>query len=453
MADLFWAGFIGSRAVATVGVAQSWIVLFITATMGLDTGARAMVSRAIGAGDLAAANRIARQSLFVSGATALTVMGFGIVLSDFLLRLLGVTENMVEEGSTYQRIRLASAIFFTVNNGSGSLLQAGGDSLTPMKAQMLTRGIHFVLSPVLMFGWVGLPPMGISGSAVANTVAQVAGAVVNLHALFTGVSRLQLTLKNPTFERGILAQQLKIGAPASYTSGERSLAQLILTGLVAPFGPSALALFVITQRVQMFGSFGAQGLGQACGVIVGQNLGARQPARARATVWWALGYVFAMQGVLCTAMYLFPTVVVSLFSRETSVMDLAVPWLYVEIPAYLFLSLSNVLALMLNTAGDAVIPMVIGIVVVWGIQQPVAHVLTGAFSSLGWSGLNWAVPSSWNLGVLGIPFATLSSSFVRIAALFVYFLKGRWGQKELLGWSRVAVPADVDTAIASASSR
>src|SRR5437773_6958076 len=63
LVDLFWSGFLGSGAIATVGVAQTWIQLFNTGRMGLDTGARAMVARAIGEQDVPYANRIAFQCL------------------------------------------------------------------------------------------------------------------------------------------------------------------------------------------------------------------------------------------------------------------------------------------------------------------------------------------------------------------------------------------------------
>lgn len=140
LADLFWAGFLGSRAVASVGVAQTWVQLFNTARMGLDTSARAMVSRAVGAGDLDQANHIARQALFFNMAISITVMGAGILLSDWLLRILGVSESMVEEGTAYQQLRFLGSFFFTLNMLTGSLLQAGGDTFTPMKAQVVIRG-------------------------------------------------------------------------------------------------------------------------------------------------------------------------------------------------------------------------------------------------------------------------------------------------------------------------
>lgn len=71
LADLVWAGFIGSRAIASIGVAQSWSQLVMTARMGLDTSARAMIARAVGAGNISLANHIARQSFLLNGGASL----------------------------------------------------------------------------------------------------------------------------------------------------------------------------------------------------------------------------------------------------------------------------------------------------------------------------------------------------------------------------------------------
>src|SRR5438552_1683626 len=114
LVDLFWAGFLGTRAIANIGVAQSWIQLFNTSRMGLDTGARALVSRAVGAGDMELANKIGLQCLTFNVAVATVVMGTGIILSDWLLRILGVDEQMVAEGTVYQQLRFASSLCSSV---------------------------------------------------------------------------------------------------------------------------------------------------------------------------------------------------------------------------------------------------------------------------------------------------------------------------------------------------
>lgn len=413
--------------------------MFNTGRMGLDTSARAMVARAVGAGDLPLANHIAQQSLLFNITLALVVMGMGIVISEWLLRILGIDETMVAEGVSYQQARFAASLFFGITMVSGSILQAGGDTFTPMKAQLVTRAIHLSITPILMFGWLGVPPMGIVGGAVANAISQAVGGSMNLYALWAGSSRLQVNFRDLRPDWPLLWQQIKLGAPASVTSAERAFALVLLTGLVAPFGAVALAVFAVIQRIQMFGGFGTQGLSMAGGIIVGQNLGAGQPARARATVWWALGVVFGVQVVLCTLMFAFPEAVIGIFSREPEVQELGALWLRIEVLGYMFFALGNTMSQVFNTAGDTLPPMLAMLGGLWIIELPIALILTGASAHWAPLGLQLPAPEAFNLGVIGMAWAGFAASSSRFVFLFGYFLRGPWYKKQIFGRPAPAV--------------
>src|SRR5688572_25595420 len=133
---------------ASVGVGGAFIMLLNTFRTGLDTSARAMVSRAVGAGDMGQANHIAYQSLLINTSVTVVVMTLGFIGAELLWTMLGVADALSEEGLAYQRARFAASIVFGANLVSSSLLTAGGDSFTPMRAQLVARGVHIVLSPL-----------------------------------------------------------------------------------------------------------------------------------------------------------------------------------------------------------------------------------------------------------------------------------------------------------------
>ncbi|MBI4214096.1 MAG: MATE family efflux transporter [Chloroflexi bacterium] len=438
MVDLFWSGFISSRAMASVGVGQTWIMLFNSARMGLDTSARAMVSRAVGAADLPLANHIAYQSILINTGLTLLILGSGIAWADLLWKILGVTDTLSEDGLAYQRLRFLASIFFGANNVCGSLLTAGGDSLTPMKAQLLARGLHIVLTPLFMFGFGPLPGMGILGGPVAHAIGHAAGGIMNFRALIIGSSRLHLRYEGLKVDPELAVRQLRIGAPASVTSAERALSNLVLVGIVAPFGATAIAVYSVTQRLQQLTSFAGQGLAQASGVIVGQSLGARQTQRARATVWWALAYVGGLQVVLCVVMFLFPEAFIFAFSREPEVIEVASQFLRIGVLGILLLGAANVLALAFNTAGDTGVAMWSNLGTLWLIQQPAAVALTGASSRWQPFGLQVLLPEAWNVGFVGVAWAIVIASVVRFLSMFLYFLWGPWWNKQVLVRSAVA---------------
>jgi putative MATE family efflux protein len=417
MVDLFWAGRgFGSRAIAGIGVAQNYTQFIMTGRQGLDTGMQAMVSRAIGAGNIGLANHITLQALTLSGAYSLTMVLLGVFFTEDLLRLLGVSNEVIAQGSLYMRVQFLGAAGIAFRMMAGSALQASGDTMTPMKATAATRILHIVLSPLLAFGWLGFPTLGLAGLAAANVLAQLVGAGMNFRALFTGTSRLHLTLRGYRLDFAIIWRQVRIGAPASVTGMERPLAQLVLVGFLAPFGDYALASYALANRAQMFVNLGMWGLGRSSGVLVGQNLGAGKTARARETILWAIGFMGMVNGILVSLVFFFPGAFLSIFNQEPELLSIAIPWLRIQVIGYLFMGASQIFMQSFNTAGDTVVPMFVTVGTIWGVQQPLAYFFS-RYTTLGEFGIAWA-----------IVIAMLAPLFVYIP----YYIWGPWWRKRVL---------------------
>ena len=432
LADLVWAGFLGTRAIAGIGVAQSWGMLAATARFGFDTSTRAMVSRAVGAGDLPLANHVALQSFVLNGiVTAVTCIP-GIIFTEFLLRLVGASDGIIAEGASYMRWQFMAQMTFALIGMSTAVLQATGDAITPMKAQLTTRAIHLFLSPLLVFGLGFVPALGLAGASIASALAQLVGAGMCFYVLFTGRSRLHLTLKGFRLDFPLLWRMFQIGAPAAVTGMERSLAQVILVGLVSPFGDAAQAAYAITNRVQMLVNLGSMGLGQSCGVLVGQNLGAGRPERSRATVWWALGFSLATNGAIGAIILLFPQATLLLFTRDAALLEVALPWLQIQVLGFIIFGPTIVFQQAFQTAGDTIAPMVVTLVTIWGVQQPLAIMLSGVGQSWELFGRTIPLPSLWDLGQFGIAWAIVTAVAARLIFYFPYFLWGPWLKKKVL---------------------
>jgi putative MATE family efflux protein len=309
-------------------------------------------------------------------------------------------------------------------------LIASGDPITPMKTQLVSRVVHGVLSPFLVFGFFGLPALGISGAAVAAASANGIALGINACALFSGRSRLHLKFSEYRIDPKLIWQIVRIGVPAAVNGAERSVSQLILVGLVTPFGDNSLAAFTLTRRVEMFANLGSQGFGQASGVIVGQSLGAGKPARAKQTVLWAIGYVMAVKTVFTILLFFFPEVFLRLFTRDAELLAVASTWVRIQCVGYLALGSGQVFMQSFMTAGATVFPMVVVLVTIWGVQQPLAHFL-----------------SQTDLGQYGIAWAVSIAMIVRIFLFVPYYLSGRWLRARVFdNYQSQPVPAGIPQA-------
>jgi putative MATE family efflux protein len=419
--DLALAGVYGHRAIAGMGAAQQFSQIGFTARMGLDIGMRAMVSRAVGMGDMSLANRVVLQSMFLTLCYSAAMAFVGIFLTEALLKLLGISEGVIAEGAGYMRVIFIGQAPLALHALFSHALGASGDTLTPMKASVIMRSIHIALSPILMFGLLGAPNLGLAGAAWANITSQVVAVMILLWVLFSGTSRLKLTLSGYRLDWTILRQIIRIGVPASVTGMERSVAQLLLMGLVAPFGDGAVALFALSRRIEMFSHGGSQGLAQASGTLIGQNIGRGHLDRARETLLWAGGFAAVINIVLAVVIALFPIAILTVFTRDHEIQELGRDWLLIQAIGYTTVGIGLVASHSFQVAGATMYVMLVTLGTMWAIEFPLAFVLS-KFTDLGPYGVAWA----------------MVASLVARPLLYVpYFLSGRWLRIRLFGNERV----------------
>ena len=410
VADLIWAGILGTKPLAAIGVSQQYTQMAWTARQGVDTAQRAMVSRAVGMGDIALANHVVFQAGTITMVFFLIIASIGVLFTEAMLRALGVSEAVIDSAAPYMRVQFMGQGVLAFQQLSGQALAAAGDTITPMKSTMVARVLHMVLSPFLVFGLLGFPEVGLAGAAAAAMAANSVGLSLNLRALFRGTSRLHLRLSDYRIDPKLLWQLLKIGGPAAVNGAERSIAQLVLVGLVTPFGDNALAAYTLTRRVEMFANLGSQGFGQASGIIVGQSLGAGKPERAKQTVLWATGYVVMVKTIFTAFVFFYPQVLLSLFTRDQEFLDLASDWVRIQVFGYLAMGVSQVMMQSFMTAGDTLFPMLVTLIAIWGVQQPFAYFLS----------------DNMGMGQFGIAWAVTISMFSRLLFFVPYYFYGRW---------------------------
>jgi putative MATE family efflux protein len=334
----------------------------------------------------------------------------GIFLTEALLTVLGVSEGVVAEGAGYMRMTFIGQTVIGFSVLTAHALGAAGDTLTPMKTSIIMRALHIALSPILMFGLLGAPHLGLVGAALANIISQGVAVVILLWVLFSGHSRLHLTLRGYHLDWPILRRILSVGLPASITGMERAFAQLLLLGLIAPFGDVAVALFSLSRRIEMFSHAGTQGFAQASGTIVGQSLGRGKPERAVETVWWAGGFAVAVNVVLTILIAAFPVAVLSIFTRDPELLELGTPWLLIQTLGYSAIGIGLVASHSLQTAGATMYVMLVTIGTMWGIEFPLALFLS----------------KGTDLGPYGVAWAMVAAMIARPLLFVPYFRSGRW---------------------------
>ena len=418
LVDLLWAGRLpgGVTAIAGVGIGHTFTQLGFMARQGLDNVTRAMVARAVGAGNIPLANHIAVQSFNLTAAYSAVMIIFGLFLTDILLNLIGVSKEVHNQTALYMRLQFIMIAVMSFRMVAASALQAAGDVISPLKATTVTRLTHIAISPFLMFGWGIAPEFGLAGAGIAGIASQLIGTAMNINALFRGQSKLQLTLRGYYLDYPLLWKMVKVGTPASVAGSERAVAQLVLLGVVAPFGDISMAAYALTRRMEMLANFGSQGIGQASGIMVGQNLGAGKPERARKAVGWALVYVTVAKSVLGAMIFGFPVFFIMIFTGDAGVIELTTVWLRIQVIAAILMGMQMVFQQSYNTAGDTMTPMIVTLFAVWAVEVPMA----------------WWLSHQMDVGPIGVGWAGVAAMASRLMLYVPYFFTDRWLRVKLI---------------------
>jgi len=412
--DMIWVGKLGVASVAGVGIAGSIAIGMMVGLRGLNTGMRAMIARFVGAGDAERANSIAQQALVISSIYAVVIAMIGIFFSESVLSIFGVEADVVTEGAAYMRIILLGMVTLSFYQASEGIMQASGDAVTPMRISIIFRAFHLVFCPFLIFGWWIFPRLGVSGAAVSNVASQILGMVLGLLVLFTGRTRLRLTMKNFRLDLKIIWRIIRIGIPAASALMGRMFGRLGLMWFMAPFGTLAVAGHILVERIEVLITIPGFGFGLASGALVGQNMGAQQPGRAEKSVWIAVGLAEGIMAICTLAVLLWPGSIIRVFSPDPDLVKLTSVFLTIAAAGFLTLGFEAVLGFSLAGAGDTVPPMLITMFG-FGVQLFLAFLL----------------PQIANLEVYGVRWAIVIGMVAGTVVYISYFRLGRWKRKKV----------------------
>ncbi len=409
VADLFFVGRLSPEAIAGVALSITVIFVLMTVVIGLNGGTTAFVSRYYGKGDYDGAGSVLVQSLAIGLVFAVLISVVGVLWAEDMLLLLGADAVVAAEGSAYLTVLslgIAALVEFWI---VATFFQSIGDSTTPLIIIAVINILNIILNPVFIFGWFGLPAMGVAGAALATVLTRTIGLGTGIVLLRPLNGQMGFT-RHLHIDRPLVRRILKVAIPNMVQSGIRSVTFLIIFAIVTAYGTYALSAYGIVNRLEMLALMPGFGIATAGAVMVGQNLGAGNPGRSEKAVWTATaiygGFMVCITGIFL----LFGARLVGFFDPSGMSESIALSYFQIVSPFYLFLAAAIVLSFALNGAGDTKKPMYAGIISYFLVQIPLAVVL----------------PDLTGTGIAGVWYAMVIGLLVQTVALYVMFRRGHW---------------------------
>lgn len=365
-ADLVVVGrFCGSISVAAVGATGSITNLMVNFFIGLSVGAGVTVAHAIGSREEEAIHNTVHTAIPMALVSGLFLTVFGIIFSEYFLKMMGTPETVLPLSSIYMKIYFAGITFTMVYNFCASILRAAGDTKSPLVFLTLAGVVNVVLNLI----FVTVLHMNVAGVALATTISQGISAYLVVRALMKRTDSCKFLPKDMRFHRIQMNKIIRIGLPAGIQSSLFSISNVLIQSSINSFGDVFMSGSAASGNIEGFVYVALNAFHQTAVNFIGQNAGAKQYKRVRQTYLLCLICVAVVGIGLGALVWSFGPQLLSIYIPDApeAIGYGMIRLTYICLP-YFICGLMDVSTGALRGLGASFVPMLISVLGVVGIR-------------------------------------------------------------------------------------
>ena len=408
--NAIWVGKgLGKVDLAAVTVSFPICFMLMAVAIGLTMGTSILISQFAGAHNWERVKMVVQTSTVMLISIGILLFALGEAGTVWILKKMSTPAIVMPYAVSYMRIFLGTIPFTYMVFLIVSMLRGVGDSKTPLYFQVGSLVMTAIFDPILMFGWLGFPRMGLNGTATASVIMQGLGFLATIIYLYkkdhiVAPDWLHLSIDWPTFW-----MVMKIGLPSVVQQSLVSLGAAFVIGFVNAYGENATAAFGATMRIDQVAFLPAMTFNAAVSTMVGQNIGAKKLHRVKEIFYWGVILCGSISAFIALIAGFAPTVLLGMFVNEKAVMQIGIDYLHIVAITYLLFSLLFISNGVINGAGHTLITTVITLIALWVARVPLAYILSHHMHS-----------------VDGIWYAITISSFVSTIISLIFYFSGWW---------------------------
>lgn len=407
IADTLIVGkFLGAEAMAAVGTAYTLMSFLTSILIGLCMGSGSVFSFYYGKRDILKMQDCMRAAFFLIGGITIIVNVLSFLLTDQILRLLQIPEELMSMMRLYVLIIFAGIFFVFLYNYFSYFLRALGNSVIPLYFLGVTSILNVVLDLLFVLGF----QWGIGGAAAATVISQaISGVGIGIYAwvkepwlreaLSPGKWRKRLSEETgrQVSAKESMKEIARFSFAASIQQSVMNFGILVVQGLVNSFGVAVMAAFTAAVKIDSFAYMPAQEFGNAFSLYVSQNFGAGKEDRVKKGVQRALGISMIFCLVISVLVFGFAKYLMLLFvsPSETEIISIGVGYLRVEGAFYCGIGILFLLYAFYRGINKPEMSLILTIISL-GTRVLLAYVLA-PIPSVGVMGIWWAIPVGWFL--------------------------------------------------------
>ena len=374
--DSIYVSRIEEYALTAVSLAFPLQNLMISVGVGIGVGVNAWLSKHLGEQQPGKANQVALHGLVLAGISYLIFLMVGIFGIEGFMRSQTDIPEIIAYGKTYLRICVCMSFGQFLQISNERLLMATGRTIYSMITQATGAIINIVLDPILIFGWFGLPAMGMAGAAWATVAGQIVGAGLGFYFNLTKNHDIKLSYKGFKVQGDVIKRILSVGVPSIIMSSVGSLMTFLMNKILMGFSSTATTVFGVYFKLQSFAFMPVFGLNNAMVPIIGYNYGAKRKDRLMKVIKLAMMYGIGIMVVCFAVFQLVPDKLLTLFNASEHMLSIGVTALRIISVSFIFAGVSVVASSVFQALGNGVYSMCVSVARQLLVLVPVAWLLS-----------------------------------------------------------------------------
>ena len=382
--DSIFVSRICEDALTAVSMAFPWQNIVIAIAVGFGVGINALLSRALGQKNAERVNQVAVNGLLLAGLSYLLVLVAGLIGIRAYMRTQTDIETIVNYGITYLNICILCSFGVFAEITFERFLQATGRTVYSMITQLTGAITNIILDPILIFGLLGFPKLGIAGAAWATVIGQCVGAVVAVMLNHFKNPEVHLRLRHIRPNGRLMGEITAISIPSIIMSCISSLTCFVMNMILIAYSSTAVAVFGVYFKLQSFVFMPVFGLNNGMVPIIAYNYGAQKPERIHKTIRLGMVYAVAIMVVGLLVFQLIPKELLRMFDASDAMLEIGAPALRIMSLAFVFAGIGIVSGSSSQAFGYSVYSMLISIARQIVVLIPAAYLLslTGVLRSI-----------------------------------------------------------------------
>lgn len=374
--DSIFVAQISENALTAVSLAFPAQNLMIAVATGTGVGVNALLSRSLGERKFDQANRVAVNAVFLSVCSYVVFAVLGALFSRFFLSLQTDITEIIDYGEIYLIICTVFSFGMFGQIGFERLLQSTGKTFYTMLTQGLGAIINLIFDPILIFGLLGFPRMGIAGAAAATVFGQIVACVFAIVLNLKRNEEIQLHFRRFRPDGSLIRRIYSVGVPSIIMASISSIMTFGMNKILIAFSSTATAVFGVYFKLQSFIFMPVFGLNNGMVPIVAYNYGAKKAERITKTVKLSVIYAVSIMLVGFIVFQVCTRQLLEIFDASKYMLSIGVPALRIISCSFLMAGFSVICASLFQSLGHGLLSLLVSVLRQLVVLLPTAFLLS-----------------------------------------------------------------------------